>query len=332
MLKRVLAGAALVVAGSVVMAAWYCTAMPGVSRRGSLPALTAEETQLAQRLRAHVEAIAREPHNVPTPEALERVAIYIERTLADDGYTVTRQEFEAGGRRVRNLDVRIAGAQGELRGDIVVGAHYDSVPGAPGADDNGSGVAAVLELARELHQFKPPAGRTLRLALFVNEESPYWQTPEMGSWVYADAMRRQGVPVAAMLSLETLGYYSDQAGSQHYPSPLGLLYPDTGDFVGMVGGLHSRALVRRAIGSFRGHSSVPSEGASVPAFVEGTDWSDHASFARFGSPAIMITDTAPYRYPAYHSERDTPDQLDYARFARVVEGIGAVVKDLCNTP
>jgi Zn-dependent M28 family amino/carboxypeptidase len=279
-----------------------------------------------------VVTIASTEHNVDYHEALEQAALYLEHTLAGYGYTVTRQEFETETRKVHNLEVTLTGASAPPAGDIVVGAHYDSVLGAPGANDNGSGVAAVLELARLLRSFQPAPGRTLHLVLWVNEEPPYFKTEQMGSWVHAQALSQAGRPVAAVLSLETIGWYSEEPGSQQYPFPFDRLYPGTGNFLAFVGDLHSRALVRRALGSFRANSRFPSEGASVPALVEGADWSDHWSYAQFGMPAIMLTDTAPFRYPYYHTAQDTPDKVGYESLARVVKGVEAVVRDLSGRP
>jgi hypothetical protein len=318
----------LVIFAFAAAALYWCTAMPGSSYRGVLPPLSAEEAGLAQRLRAHVNAIAGSEHNLDYHDELETAALYLEKTLADLGYTVTRQEFEVELRKVRNLEVSIAGSGGSGQGDIVVGAHYDSVLGAPGANDNGSGTAAVLELARLLKSYKP--GRTLRLLLWVNEEPPYFKTEQMGSYQHALALDQAGRHVDAMLSLETLGYYSDRPGSQQYPFPFDRLYPDTGNFVAFVGDLHARALVRQALGAFRRHARFPSEGVAAPALVQGVDWSDHWSYAQFGAPALMVTDTAPFRYPYYHTEQDTPDRIDYERLARVVKGIEGVAREIAE--
>jgi Zn-dependent M28 family amino/carboxypeptidase len=204
----------------------------------------------------------------------------------------------------------------------VVGAHYDTVPGSPGADDNASGVAVLIELAA----MKMP----VRLVAFANEEPPYSFGPDMGSWAWAKRARDRGEPIRAMFSLEMLGYYRDTAGSQRYPAPLGLFYPDRADFIAFVGDLGARGLVRRSIGAFRKSAAFPSEGVAAPAFIPGVTWSDHWSFRRHGYPAIMITDTAFYRYPHYHLPNDTPDKLDYERMARVTLGLAAMLNELAN--
>ncbi|MHC4320424.1 MAG: M28 family peptidase, partial [Planctomycetota bacterium] len=165
---------------------------------------------------------------------------------------------------------------------------------------------------------------------FVNEEPPYFQTANMGSRVYARRCRQRGEDITAMICLETIGYYSDEKGSQNYPPPLGLLYPSTGDFIALVGNYGSRALVRQVVESFRRHAQFPSEGAAMPGVLPGIGWSDHWAFWKEGYSAVMVTDTAPFRYPHYHQSTDTPDKIDYERMARVVEGMEAVVRELAG--
>jgi Zn-dependent M28 family amino/carboxypeptidase len=201
------------------------------------------------------------------------------------------------------------------------------VLGAPGANDNGSGVAAMLALARRFAG--KPAQHTLRFVAFVNEEPPYFLTGQMGSFVYAGRCKAHGDRISAMISLETIGYFSDAPHSQTYPAPgLGVFYPSIGNFIGFVSNVPSRHLLRRAIALFRKHANIPSEGAALPAFIPGVSWSDQWSFWQHGYPGIMITDTAPFRYPHYHSATDTPDKLDYDRFALVVSGMEKVIEEL----
>lgn len=301
-------------------------AMPGRSHRGPLPPLTAEEQVLRERLRGHVRHLAGEigERNLLRPAALRAAADFIEASLREHLDSVSSQDFTAQGQPVRNVE---AERRGTARGGqiVVVGAHYDSVFGCPGADDNGSGVAALLELARLLPR---APGRTVRLVAFVNEEPPFFTGEDMGSLRYARRCRERGEDVVAMLSLETIGYYTDAPGSQSYPFPLSAFYPGTGDFIGFVGDVRSRGLVRTAVRSFRRHTAFPSQAAAVPGVLPGVGWSDHWAFWQAGYRAIMVTDTAPFRYPHYHSPGDTPDQLDYDRLARVVAGLSRVVADL----
>ena len=311
-------------------AVWFVTATPGPRHRGPLPPLDADGRRLAQSLKAHVLAVASEEHNIAHPEALERSARYIEATLSGLGYAVSRQEFETEGVKVRNLEVALRGEAAGASKLYVIGAHYDSVRGAVGANDNGSGVAAVLELARLLKGFRPARGAELRLVLYVNEEKPYSRTEHMGSVVHAGSLAAAGAEVAAMLSLETIGCYSDAPGSQRYPFPLSLFYPSTGDFIAFVANLRSRSLLHRVIGSFRSRVAFPAEGTAAPEWLADIGRSDHWSYWRHGWPALMVTDTAPFRYAHYHTLQDTPDKLDYERLARVVKGLEGVVRDLAS--
>jgi len=307
----------------------YLTRVPGRSFAGTLPPLTEEERALAAALKRHIAAIAAREHNIAHFDALEDAARYLEATLSSCGYAPGRQEFEADGRTVRNIDVVLEPAgSGDASDVIVVGAHYDSAPGTPGANDNASGAAALLELARLLGDLRGKAGKRIRLVFFVNEEPPYFQTEEMGSLHYASALAQRKERVTAMFSLETLGYYSSEPGSQHYPPPFGLTLPDRGDFVSFVGMMNSRPLVQEAIRSFRAHTSFPSVGGVAPGFVPGIDWSDHWAFAQHGFQALMITDTAIFRYPHYHQPTDTPDKVDNEKLARVTKGIERVLRDL----
>jgi hypothetical protein len=304
---------------------WYMVAVPGRSWSGPLPALNEGDRLLAERLRAHVRAIASKPRHVWAPAELEAAAIYVEDELRAAGHAVQREEFTARGVAVRNVVAELRGARApdEL---VVVGAHYDSVAGAPGANDNGSGVAAVLELARAARAWA--SARSWRFVLFVNEEPPFFRTAAMGSDVHARGARLRGERIVAMYSLETIGYYTDAPGSQRYPLPLGAFYPDRGDFLAFVANLGSRALLHRTIGAFRAAAQFPSEGVAAPAWIAGVDWSDQWAFWRAGYPAVMITDTAPFRYPYYHTREDTPDKVDYERLARVVRGLERTLRAL----
>jgi len=319
----------LTLAVAIACLLWYMVKVPGASYSGALKPLTGEEQVIAGNLRRHVAAIASREHNFLKAAELEAAARYIEKALAGSGLTVAAQYFLSGPAEVRNIEVEIRG--GARASEIVlVGAHYDSAPGAPGANDNGSGVAAVIELARLFAAEKP--ARTLRLVAFVNEEPPFYHTDAMGSRHYARRSKERGENILAMLSLETIGYYSDWSGSQRYPFPLGFFYPSTGNFIAFVSNLTSRALLHETLASFRRHAGIPSEGVAAPAFIPGVDWSDHWSFWQEGWPALMVTDTAPYRYLHYHTGEDTPDKVDYERLARVVTGLHGMLRELVQVP
>ena len=304
--------------------------MPGNSWSGPLPPLTECELTLSEELRRSVTIVSRkigERNVTHRYEALRQSAHYIDTALSEIGYGVKRQPYEVLGRICENLEVELPGAD---RGSeiVIVGAHYDSVVGSPGANDNGSGIAAALSLARMFNGRTPD--RTLRFVFFVNEEMPFFQTENMGSLVYSRRCRERGENVVAMLSLETIGFFSDGKGTQKYPPPLGLFYPSTGNFIAFVGNMGSRNLVKAAVDSFRRNARFPSEGGAFPGFVPGIFWSDHWAFWQSAYPAIMVTDTAPFRYHHYHLASDTLDKIDFDRLARVVAGLERVVADLAE--
>lgn len=321
-------GALAAVFGLLLVGVLVMTTMPGSSHRGALAAATPAQQALAQQLRQHVITIAAQEHNVQHPVALEAAANYLEAELVSYGYQVQRQEFVASGVKVRNLEVTIPSQSAPGQRVIVVGAHYDSAHETPGANDNATGTAAVLALAKSLQHLGATARSDVMLVLYTNEEPPYFKTPLMGSRLHAQALKTRGVPVTAMLSLETMGYFSEVAGSQKYPWPLNQFYPTQGDFIAFVATTADLGLVRTAVRSFRSHAAFPSEGIAAPRFIPGVDYSDHAAYIDEGYPALMVTDTAPYRYPHYHTREDTPDKVDFERLARVVLGLEEVIKDL----
>jgi Zn-dependent M28 family amino/carboxypeptidase len=318
------------VLGLLVWAGWIVMVrMPSKSFRGPLPALTPGQEALRDELRRHVEKLAREigERNVFQPRQLHAAADYLEEALTNAGYRVVRQSYVVTGERCDNLEATEVGAGGSNE-VVVVGAHYDSVAGSPGANDNGSGAAALVALARA--RAGRSAARTVRFVAFANEEPPFFQTDQMGSLVYARQCRARGDRIVAMLSLETLGCYLTEKGTQRYPFPLGLFYPSRGDFVGFVGNTANADLVRRCVRTFREQAAFPCEGGALPGALPGVGWSDHWAFWQTNYPAIMVTDTAPFRYAHYHTDEDTPDKLDYDRFARVVDGLDKVLDGLAN--
>jgi hypothetical protein len=324
----VLVGLGVVPPALIIAAVWYALAVPGRSHRGPLPTLTAEQRDLAGRLRAHVVAVASEPHNIQHPEALETAAQHIERTLRL-AYSIDRQVFSVQGSEVRNIEATREPRDTPAAGTLIVGAHYDSFEDSPGANDNATGTAAVLELARLLETWQPKQTR-LRFVLFVNEEPPYFRTADMGSWRYAERLSERGERVRGMIALETIGAFSDTPGSQRYPPPFGLVFPSTANFVAFVGMPGGRGFLREVIGSFRRLAEFPSIGGVAPDIVPGIGWSDHWAFHQFGFAAIMVTDTAPYRYQHYHLPSDTPDKVDYDKLARITKGLERVVRDIAQ--
>jgi hypothetical protein len=315
----------IAVAAILVLLWWFGVRMPGKSV-SKAATLSSDEAALREELHTDVQKLAGEigERNMWHYSQLNAAAAFIEQSFSRAGLHPRRDSYDLRGQSCRNIEVEIPGADGKI---VLIGAHYDSVFGSPGANDNGSGVAALLALARRFAG--TTAKHTLRFVAFVNEEPPYFLSDEMGSSVYARRCKERGDTIAAMISLETIGYFSDTPGSQTYPSPgLGLFYPKIGNFIGFVSNVQSRALLRRVIALFRKHAKIPSEGAALPAFVPGVSWSDQRSFWQHGYPGIMVTDTAPFRYPHYHSSSDTPDKLDYDRFTLVVSGMEKVIEGL----
>lgn len=326
------------VAAFTIGAVSWMTMMPEKSATRPLAEPTDIERALAERLEADVHALAGDigERNMDRRGAMARAVDWIERQMADAGYRPERRDYEltgAGNPRfagdtATNL---IAEKPGSKYPDeiVIVGAHYDTVPGSPGANDNASAVAVMLALA-EWFADRPQA-RTLRFVAFANEEPPFYLGEDMGSYAYARQRREAGEAILAMMALDGLGHFSTEAGSQQFPAPgLGLAYPDRADFIAFVTRMRDRPLLHRALGTFRQNASIPSEGAALPSIIPGVGWSDHWSFWQHGYPAFLVTDTLPYRDPHYHSPLDTPDRLDYLGMARVAEGLKAVVKRLAE--
>jgi hypothetical protein len=305
--------------------------MPGRSCRGPDTCLTGADQLLLERLQGHVCTLAETvgERHLWRFANLEAAASYIDTSLTEIGYEVTAQEYVVEGKWVRNLQAEIAGAAAAEE-IVLIGAHYDSVPGSPGANDNASGVAVLLEMARLLANARP--ARTIRFVAFVNEEPPLFKSRYMGSRVYARQSRQQQEAIAAMISLETIGYYTCDQNSQAFPFfPLRFFYPTTGDFVAFVSNFASRHLLFQSLAAFRRQAAIPSEGLVAPGWLVGVDWSDHWAFWKEGYPAIMVTDTALFRYPYYHSHQDTPEKLDYAGLTKVALGLTQMVAELAGS-
>lgn len=307
----------------------YSIVLPRQPFLAELPPLDDAGRDLAGRLERHVRAVASEPHNIAHYVALLAAAEYIEQQLRASGYEPISHAYTADGHTVRNIEVMIAPGVADDTQTIVIGAHYDAPENSPGANDNGTGVAALLEIARALSGTWQGRQR-LRLVFFVNEELPYGKTPLMGSWRYAKSLADAGEMVAGMIALETLGYFSEEPESQSFPAPFGLIYSNIGNFIAFVGLPGSRAFLRRAIAAFREHASFSSIGGVAPGFLDGIDLSDHWAFHRFGFPALMITDTAPFRNPYYHEPDDLPETVDYESLARITTGLVAMTRRLAE--
>ena len=273
------------------------------------------------RLERYVRTLANEltPRDSDHPERLARPAAYIERQFRRHTSRVSDQPYEVDGTPVRNVIARFGPETGAR---VVIGAHYDTAGPYPGADDNASGVAGVLELARLLSERAPTA--PVELVSYPLEEPPHFYTKRMGSAVHARALAEHGVDVRVMFSLEMIGYFTDEPRSQSFPLFfLRPFYPSRGNFIAVVGrwGWGQRALVRRVREAMRAATTLPVYSINAPRIVPGIAFSDHLNYWHQGYDAVMITDTAFYRNPYYHTPSDTPDTLDYDRMAMVVDGV-----------
>ena len=304
--------------------------LPFVRHTGKIPGHMHTESlaALAQRLYRHVWTLAETigERHLEQPGSLEKTAQYIAQEFSACGLEPFSQVF--GKLPFRNVIAQIKGATtpDEI---IIVGAHYDTVWLSPGADDNASGVAVLLELACLL--VKERHDKTLRFVAFANEEQSFAETENMGSRVYVQSMRAQKENGIAMFSLEMLGYYSDKPYSQNYPAPLHWFYPHTASFVAFVGNVPSSLLLFRTIRSFRRHSDFHAEGLAVPErLIPDIRRSDHASFWDAGYPALMVTDTSFYRNIHYHTVGDVARTLDYSKMAAVVMGLRGMLADIAR--
>ncbi|HYV10750.1 MAG TPA: M28 family peptidase [Pyrinomonadaceae bacterium] len=306
----------------VLIASWFWVTQPLLSRASP----NSQRIVDPARLEAHVRKLSIEmgPRDEGHPENLDQVAAYIKNEFSQTGAFVSEQVYRVNARSYRNV---IAHFGPETEERIIVGAHYDTAGPLPGADDNASGVAGLIELARLLkpHELKV----RVELVAFSTEEPPYFGTTGMGSYVHADSLRQQNVRVRAMFSLEMIGYFSDAPNSQHFPiGLLSALYPSTGNYIAVVGRLSDASLVRRTKAAMSNAAPLPVYSINAPQFVTGVDFSDQRNYWHAGYNAVMITDTAFYRNRNYHAEQDTAEKLDYKRMAMVVEGVYATVSEL----
>lgn len=295
--------------------------MPGLMFKGPLPPLSDRQAQIAARLEAHVRYLTDTigPRNFKFYGPLQRSVEWLESELSQLGYTVERLPYVVDGQTFENLHT--LNDQGPF---TVIGAHYDSVYECPGANDNGSAVAALLELARLL-----PHRRDLRFVLFTNEEPPFYKTRGMGSQVYVERLLEKVEPIQNMICLETMGFYTDKPGSQR--SPWADWLPTVGNFVAVAADVQSCPLAKEVVGRWQSLVPFPCLGIAATPETEfdliqaGLGMSDHDSFWRAAIPAVMVTDTVFYRYAHYHTPEDTWEKLTYEPFARVVDGLAQVL-------
>lgn len=280
----------------------------------------------SERLAAEVRALSSFERDAAHPEGLERARAHVRAALEATGAHVEEQRFDVRGVSYANVLTHFGPDEGER---IVVGAHYDTCGDHPGADDDASGVAGLVEIARRLAA-EPPALR-VDVVAFTLEEPPYFGTAHMGSLVHARSLVDAGVRVRAMIALEMIGTFSDEPRSQHFPSPvLGALYPDRGDFIAVVADLDRVGLVRDVKRAMIGASPLPVRSIDAPRTLVGIDFSDHRSYWASGFDAVMVTDTAFFRNAGYHTDADSPERLDYTRMAEVVEGVLAGIRAIAT--
>ena len=305
----------------LLIAFWFWVTQSLLSSAGP----NTQRTVDPSRLEVHVRKLSVElaPRDEKSLDNLNRVAAYIKSEFSESGASVSEQPYRIQGTVYRNVIAQF-GPESEER--VIVGAHYDTAGPLPGADDNASGVAGLIELARLLGRQQPAL--RVELVAFSLEEPPYFRTTGMGSSVHAESLRQQNVRVRAMFCLEMIGYFSDATKSQHFPvSGVSLFYPSTGNFIGVVGRLGDALLVRRTKAAMRNASPLPVYSINAPSFIPGVDFSDQLNYWHAGYSAVMITDTAFYRNPNYHTAYDTAEKLDYKRMAMVIEGVYAAVTE-----
>lgn len=311
---------------TAALAAAWLAAAPATAAEGK----KAPMPDLQEKLRAHVFELAERigERNAFKYKPLRDARDYVLGVFGGYGFAASTQPYTIWENTFENVVAVLPGSGGAAAGTLVVGAHYDTAPGTPGADDNASGVAGLLELARLMRAAAPR--KTIVFAAFASEEPPFFGTDLMGSRVFAAAARAKGEPIEAMISLEMIGYYDKRPGSQRYPPLVRFFFPDTGDFISLVGNFGSRSFLTRLRDALKRRMRLPLEYASLPAWVPGVDWSDHASFWQEGYPAVMLTDTSFYRNRHYHEGTDRYDTLDYASMAAFVEGLAAALEELAR--
>ena len=336
-LKRILWGILCVLLIAPVITGFYMMNMPGKSATEPLTELSDSEAQLAEQLERDVRHLAEDigERNMFTGETMQQTTEWLEKRFGEAGFETRRHTYHPEIVAVQGdhaaADNIIAELPGEENPDeiIVIGAHYDSVPDSPGANDNASAVATLLALAEWFADRPQP--RTIRFVSFANEEPPFFYTSDMGSYAYARKCKERGDNITAMIALDGLGYFSNEEESQHYPAPgISLFYPDKANFIGFVTRMRDAGLLRKTLRGFRERATIPSEGAALPGFIPGVYWSDHWSFWQHDFPALLVTDTLLYRDRQYHTPGDTPDRLDFNRMARVAEGLKYAVKGLAE--
>jgi hypothetical protein len=278
---------------------------------------------LVSSLKTHVLKLTgtAKPRNFNHMESLNAAADYVEAELKKTGVTTKTQEYKALGKTFRNIVCRIDAGTPRT---VLVGAHYDVFGPGPGADDNASGVAGLIELARVLQANKDKLRYSVEIVAFTNEEPPFFRTRKMGSYIHAQSIRQRKHMIEYMVVLEMIGFYSAKPETQRYPIPaMRQIYPSTGDFIAAVGNSNSADVVARITQAMLKNSTVNCQSLVAPPTLQGMDFSDHLNYWALGVKAVMITDTAFYRNRNYHKQTDTPATLNYKKMAEVVKGLAS---------
>lgn len=289
----------------------------------------ASASTLEINLKSHVRVLAQDigERNFQRYENLEKAAEYIFFQLKAYGYMPVRQVYTVEGKKFSNIIARKSSAASDET--VVIGAHYDSAEGTPGADDNASGVAMLLELARYFVNREVKVN--IEFVAFTNEEPPFFATESMGSKVYANEKKKNNENIKGMICLEMVGCFTEAKNSQSYPTwLLKPFYPSKGNYVAFVSNFNSRKFKNQLAKAFKRNSELPVRTLSAPSFVTGVDFSDHRCFWENGYKAVMVTDTAFYRNRNYHKATDTINTLDLDKMTKVYQGLEKAIESLAN--
>ncbi len=306
---------------AIVCFAWLLVAQPTTHTQPPSQATVAPD-----RLKAHVQVLSEtfHPRNWQNTQNLDRCAAYITRHFIQAGARVSEQAYKFGDRQYRNVIGKF-GSDTDQR--LVIGAHYDTCENTPGADDNASGVAALIELGYLLGQ--QPSNPAIELVAYTLEEPPFFRTAQMGSAMHANMLATQKIPVRGVIVFEMVGYYRDEPWTQSYPALLlHLMYPSRGNFVGVIGRWDQGDWIKKIKMGMKGTTPLPVYSIRAPAALPGVDFSDHLNYWSQGFQAVMLTDTAFYRNEAYHGTNDIPNRLDYTRLGNVVIATFETIKHL----
>lgn len=309
----------LLAVGVVIVGLWIYVAQP-TWKSNSPSAVQVNQ----DRLRQHVIALSEEfhPRDYGHVENLDRAANYIAEHFTEAGGEVQFQEYSVAGENYRNVQCMFGEGKGNR---LIIGAHYDSFDVTPGADDNASGVAGLLELAYLFGTAE--LDREIELVAYTLEEPPFFATSDMGSHVHAQSVATNSTDIHGVIVLEMIGCFSDKWGSQGHPLLLlKLVYPNRGNFITVVGNMGQRAFTKQVKVTMKGTTDLPVYSLNAPRRVPGVDFSDHRSYWPHDIQSVMITDTSFYRNKAYHATNDTVDHLDFDRMADVVIGVYEVAR------